>query len=258
MLGLGINMITGGGSGSPAFKSSGGNVNSYSISLDGANDYLSQPDGDNIFDDLNSGSWSLSFYVKLSSLNSFILWKGTYPTDFLSVSIDSGGDVKLWGLSSSATTVYASWNSNMSIDTWYHVVITSDGSGTNRSNLCYVNGSNISLNTQSSITSSTALETGTGATLFTAGSLYPYAYYQMNLDQIATWVTVLSASSILEIYSNNPTLTSNSGNYTDSARLQRYLKIEEGTGTTTAENSSNGGAAMTLVNGPVWSTNKPW
>jgi len=60
------------------------------------------------------------------------------------------------------------------------------------------------------------------------------------------------------VYSSNPNLSSNSGNYTNAGRLQRYFKMEAGSGTSANDIAGNAFSAMTLVNGPVWSTNKPW
>ena len=46
------------------------------------NDHLSQPDGDNLFDTLASGSWTMSFYVKfITTTNQTVFWKGTYPSE---------------------------------------------------------------------------------------------------------------------------------------------------------------------------------
>ena len=80
----------------------------------------------------------------------------------------------------------------------------------------------------------------------------------MLIDQVATWNAVLPSASVLEIYNSNPNLSSNSGNYTHSSKLQRYLKMDAGEGTSANDLAGNSFAAMTLVNGPVWSTNKPW
>ena len=146
----------------------------------------------------------------------------------------------------------------MSADTWHHVVITSDGSGTNRANKCYIDGSEVSTNSTSPIASSTNLESHTGTAKLTTSNLASLAFYKQYLDQIATWDSVLTSAEITEIYDNNPLLTSNSGDYTSSADLQRYYKMDENTGTTTADSSGNSNAAFTLFNGPTWSSVKPW
>jgi len=236
------------------------NTNSYSILMDGTNDYLSQPDGDNLFDTLATGSWTLSFYIKfVTTTSQTIFWKGTYPSDYLWIYCSAGGDLAITGATNTSTTVInTSFNSNLNADTWYHVVFVSDGSGTNRSTLCYVNKNAVSTNSSTTIASSTNLESHTGATLLTTSNLAGLAYYNQYLDQIATWNAALSAASITEIYDNNPNLSSNSGDYTDSARLQKYLKMDENEGTSANDLAGNGFAAMTLVNGAAWSTDKPW
>ena len=150
------------------------------------------------------------------------------------------------------------FNSNMSADTWYHVVITSDGSGTNRSNKCYIDGSEVSTTSTTPVASSTNLESHTGTAQLTTSNLASLAFYKQYLDQVATWDSVLTAAEITEIYDNNPLLTSDSGDYASSGDLQRYYKMDENTGTTAADSSGNGNAAFTLFNGPTWSSVKPW
>ncbi len=259
---LGLSMISGGSASAATVKAlaTPANTNSYSILMDGTNDYLSQPDGDNLFDTLASGSWTLSFYVKfITTTAQTVFWKGVYPTEYLWIACTAGGDMQIIGATGMTTpTIQTVFNSNMSADTWYHVVFTSDGSGTNRANKCYINGSEVAANSSFTVASSTNLESHTGATLLTTSNLAGLIYYNQHLDQIATWNDVLDSDNVSAIYNDNPNLSSNSGNYTGAARLQKYLKMEEGTGTSTNDLAGNGFAAMTLVNGAAWSTDKPW
>ena len=236
------------------------NTNSYSILMDGTNDMLRQPDGNNIFDDLATGSWTLSFYIRFdTTTNQTVFWKGTYPSEYLWITCNAGGDIGILGFTGSYTAViYTLFNSNMNADTWYHVVFTSDGSGTNRVNKCYINGNEVSTSTTIPVASSTNLESHTGTAKLTTSNLSNIAFYKQYLDQIATWDSVLTAAEITEIYDNNPLLTSDSGDYASSGDLQRYYKMDENTGTTTADSSGNGNAAFTLFNGPTWSSVKPW
>lgn len=259
---IGLSMLSGGSASFASIKLLEGNanVNAYSILLDGANDFLTQPDGDNLFHTLGANASStLSFYIKPGALNSTIFWKGTYPSNYAWWYLTSGGDLKLQHNSNTGTVLLAeTFNTNLSAGTWYHIVITTDGSATNRVNKCYVNGSEISANNSSTVASSVNLESHTGTALFTVGTLANLAFYSHHVDQMATWNAALSAANILEIYRNNPNLSSNSGDYTSAGRLQRYLKMEAGSGTSANDLAGNGNAAMTLVNGASWSTDKPW
>jgi len=262
MIGLGTGLLNASSVGSSLLMkvNTPANTNSYSILMDGTNDMLTQPDGDNIFDDLATGSWTLSFYIRFdTTTNQAIFWKGTYPSNYLWFSSSSGGDIQILGSASSGGTVINTiFNSNMSADTWYHVVITSDGSGTNRSNKCYIDGSEVSTTSTTPVASSTNLESHTGTAQLTTSNLASLAFYKQYLDQVATWDSVLTAAEITEIYDNNPLLTSDSGDYASSGDLQRYYKMDENTGTTAADSSGNGNAAFTLFNGPTWSSVKPW
>lgn len=262
MLGLGISMGSVGAGSYKTLKNlaTPANTNSYSILMDGTNDMLRQPDGNNIFDDLATGSWTLSFYIRLdTTTNQTIFWKGVYPSNYLWFNSSSGGDIQILGSASSGGTVINTvFNSNMSADTWHHVVITSDGSGTIRANKCYIDGSEVSTNSTSPIASSTNLESHTGTAKLTTSNLAQLAFYKQYLDQVATWNSILTAAEITEIHDNNPLLTSDSGDYVSSGDLQRYYKMDENTGTTTADSSGNGNAVFTLFNGPTWSSVKPW
>ncbi len=262
MIGLGTGLLNASSVGSSLLMkvNTPANTNSYSILMDGANDMLRQPDGDNIFDDLATGSWTLSLYVRFDTTTAqTIFWKGTYPSEYLWVNCSAGGDIQILGATGTSTTVINTvFNSNMSADTWHHVVITSDGSGTIRANKCYIDGSEVSANSTSPIASSTNLESHTGTVKLTTSALAQFVFYKQYLDQIATWSSVLTSDEITEIYDNNPLLTSNSGDYASSGDLQRYYKMDENTGTTTADSSGNDNAAFTLFNGPTWSSVKPW
>ena len=259
---LGLGMISGGPASAVSIKAlaTPANTNSYSILMDGTNDMLTQPDGDNIFDDLATGSWTLSFYIRFdTTTNQSIFWKGDYPSNYFWIYSEAGGDIVLHGKTGVTTTVISTFfNSNMSADTWYHIVLTSDGSGTNRANKCYINGNEVAANSSATVASSTNLESHTGATSLITSSLASITFYKQYLDQIATWDSVLTAAEITEIYDNNPLLTSNSGDYTSSGDLQRYYKMDENTGTTAADSSGNNNAPFTLFNGPTWSSVKPW
>ena len=272
MLGLGSSLFSP-VAGSPAMQGSpapASNTNSYSILLDGTNDYLTQPDNDNLFQTFSGASVnaSMSFYIKMPAVELYpIFWKawnaGIAPHLWHT---DSNGDLKIqhenqFGSPSAVWT--RGWSTGFSADTWYHVVITTDGSATNRVTKCYVDGTEQTANFgNDNVASSVDLEAGSsqyGASAFFIGYHNSYGdAANMYIDQIATWTSVLTQSAITEIYTNNPNLTSDSGNYRASSSLDRYHKIEENTGTTSVDSSGNSNAPLTLGNGAAWSTDKPW
>jgi len=77
------------------------------------------------------------------------------------------------------------------------------------------------------------------------------------IDDVAIWDAAIDADGIAEIYNNGAAgtnLTSAVGDYDNQDDLQGWWKIEEGTGTSVADSSSNSNTG-TLVNTPTWSTN---
>tara|TARA_B110000858_G_scaffold177861_1_gene213221 strand:- start:271 stop:822 length:552 start_codon:yes stop_codon:yes gene_type:complete len=182
---------------------------------------------------------------------------------YMQLQTNSGGDLHLYildGYDQGIVVLNRRWDTNFSVDTWYHVVITTDGSATNRVTKCYVNGAEKTANFgNDNVASSVDLEESTLASPFYFGYQPHYGNFsEIYFDQVATWTSVLTQSAITEIYTNNPDLTSDSGNYRASSSLDRYHKIEENTGTTSVDSSGNSNAPLTLVNGAAWSTDKPW
>jgi hypothetical protein len=76
------------------------------------------------------------------------------------------------------------------------------------------------------------------------------------IDDVAIWDAAIDADGITEIYGAGPLgldLTAASGNYDNQGDLQGWWKLDEGTGTSAADSSTNSNTG-TLVNGPTWST----
>ena len=236
-------------------------ANEKSLVVDGTNDVARQGDGDNIFDDLNTGSWSLQFYIYFptSAASKYFMWKGLNFNEYLTFYTDSSGDLNFKGQSDSSThTMTQVWDTSFAADTWYHVVITSDGSASDRVSKCYKDGSLVSATTASTIASSVALESSTGSAKFMIGTLLNLAFYSVNMDSIATWDAVLTAAEVAELSGEHPNLKEDAGDYSSKASLQRYYIMEEGTGTTVADSSGNDNAVIQFVNGATFSSEKPF
>ena len=75
------------------------------------------------------------------------------------------------------------------------------------------------------------------------------------IDEVAIWNTVLSADAVTAIGGSPVDVTSNSGDYTSSSNLQGYWRMNEGTGSTVDDASSN--SNMGTISGAIWSTDSP-
>ena len=81
-----------------------------------------------------------------------------------------------------------------------------------------------------------------------------------NIDEVSLWDVELDANAVSAIYgSGSPSfdLTKNNVNYDNSGDLIAYWRFEEGTGTSSTADSSDGGNDGTLNGAPTWSTDVP-
>ena len=77
------------------------------------------------------------------------------------------------------------------------------------------------------------------------------------MDELAVWNEGLTSAEITALYNSGVALDAkrNSGNYTSSANLKGYWKMEEVTGTTLMDLSGNGNNGS--INGATWSSDSP-
>tara|TARA_B100001250_G_scaffold406492_1_gene425634 strand:+ start:1391 stop:2308 length:918 start_codon:yes stop_codon:yes gene_type:complete len=246
----------------------GGDGWSHTAHSDGG---ISSQTGDHIFvGNQYVGSWRLE------------LTRGgmaTNPSNTIKAKIavsDTGGG--------SAGTLTASWGGV--VDTtgsttlheikdfsgWIHLAMTYDGDNLR----LYVNGSNdlyegggASLSdtsddqTVASASSATINYYGSavlpihiGADAHGISETSPQAstYAKGAIDEVAIWDAAVDAAGIAKIYANGlngSDLTSADGDYDNQGDLQGYWKMNEGTGTSVADSSSNSNTG-TLRNSPTW------
>lgn len=254
MIGLGLN--TAADTSHPTlFGGLPAETQNYSAYLDGASDRIQ---GANLattwFKVMGANvEWSIHFSIKLDALNSTISFTGT-STNYVWLVVDSAGDLQLsYAISSPASTGLEKWDTDLATGTWYDIVITATND-TSRDLKCYVNKVEKS---SSSVTAwAASVDNTTIAGKFSMGTFLNVVDYDFRIDRLASWSTVLTSAEITEIYDNYPDLTADSGDYAESARLQTYYKIEEGSGTTMSDSSGNSNGDLTVVNatGNFWST----
>jgi hypothetical protein len=77
-----------------------------------------------------------------------------------------------------------------------------------------------------------------------------------NIDEVAVWNDALTAAEVTALYNSGVALDalSNSGNYTSSADIKGYWKMEEGTGTTLTDLSGYGNNGT--ISGAAWAMGK--
>lgn len=219
--------------------------NTRAILLDGTNDYLST----NLVTDtysLSSG-FTASLWVKLDDVSTTQDFFGRYG---------NGSARFYFGISGTyvRAAIGNSWDAStithgMSTGTWYHIAYTFSG-GSSGTFTYYLNGSSVGTRAYTWTADSSSYEPMHIGGLKNGGNLYQNPT-NGKMDEFALYNSELSSSEISAIYnSGTPADQSSDSN------LVAYWRMEEGTGTTVADSSSNSNTA-TLNNGPTFSTDVP-
>ena len=264
-LGLGQTITASDISANVAAEGSGSRVsyqNTYSADLDGVNDKV-RYSSINFFQTLfGANSFSLSYWIKHadvfttdsnpanaiqnsigfspeSQLESFQLGvvygpnhsNSTYRNRINFQTLDAGG------IAIPFNTFSTDLSSILSDNTWYHVVYTSEAGASSRTGKIYVNGVDRTGTDTSNALDVSGVSPGAGGigtrTVFGSDA----DYEEMNIDELSTYNTVLSASDVTAIY--------NSGVPTDESSrsgLTGYWRFGDGddrTGTAILDQSSN-------------------
>ena len=236
--------------------------NDYSISLDGTDDYLSIG---NPSDLQITGNMTISAWFKTSSgSNNRIIDKdggGGQPRSYILLLVSN--KLRWVRFNSSGTGYTIDTVDTFNDNAWHHVVVTNKTSGTID---IYVDGTALTLGTGTGNYTNVTSSGNSGITMNNAAVGVNIGYFAATssqyfdglIDEVAIWDDVLTSSEVTAIYNNGaPTdLTTDAGNYASSANLQGHWRMEEGSGTSVADSSSNSNAA-TLNNSPTFSTDVP-
>ena len=190
------------GSGTPTFED--GKVDRC-MHLSGVSQYVTISDHNDLsFTDGSDTAHSWAFWVNPDSHSSTIetiFWKGGGATDReYRLQLDSASG--LWWRLMTPTTNYIgiNYNSGWGNDTWFHVVLTYDGSESETGLTMYINGSDISGTQAESgtytgmVNSSIDLSIGTRTDIPTSNEMHG------ELDELKLWSYELSAAEALELY----------------------------------------------------------
>ena len=239
MLGLG-NTLSGG-----IVPAAASFANEYSLSFDGTNDYLDIGDVD-ILD--GKTEFTISFWINFGALpgaygaSQKVISKGAaYEIAIHNINSSGGGP----GIQVPGTLAIAGYT--LSTSTWYHMAVTMVSSGFNT----YINGALESpANQGSGVTIANVNTPLTIAAKNLVGSS-PEGFVNAIIDEVAIFDATRDLSEIQAIYNlGTPT------DLSDEDDLVGYWRMEENTGTTVADSSSNSNEA-TFGNVPTWSSSTP-
>ena len=222
--------------------------NTYSISFDGSNDFLDIGDV-TILDGLTT--LTVSFWINFTSLPGTynaarnIIMKGDGGNTNKGIAIRVHGDGGTGNGPRFGYQVPGNLNVvnyTVTTSTWYHCVVTMASAGFN----VYVNGSLRS-----------SADVGTGVTIANISDKLCIGGQETTnpvnaiIDEVAIFNDTKNLSTVQDYYNSGaPT------NLSNESGLIGYWRMEEGTGTTVADSSSNSNTA-TLTNSPTWSSTVP-
>ena len=215
-------------------------ANTYSLSFDGTNDYMSIPDSTAL--ETTAFTWSAWFYCTVIGRHNPIVDTSTSSSFFNGYHIRVN-NTNVIRFASYHSSDYIDSTTTVAANTWYHIAATHE-SGSDK---LYVNGSLEASSSASNFQVTDAVNLRIGSS-----SLFSM-YHQGLIDDAAFFNYALSASDVSSIY--------NSGTPADISSLNpvgwwRMGDNDSGTGTTITDQGS-GGNNGTLTNGPTFSTTVP-
>lgn len=211
------------------------------LSFDGSNDYV------NVLDiGFNAFTFSTWFYTTNNSQTGMIFGEdGGSGSGGPKIGIASGN------FFIRVETNYDSTVAVPTAGTWHHMVVTRNGS--NKVDLYVDGGSAIRL------FSDVAQATSYGLDKIGCNGSTPDQCFSGKLDEVRVYNTALTAAQIQSLYKQGQSDEVNTGasqaqgtGRLDSG-LAGYWKLDEGSGTSATDSSTNGGTS-TLTNGPTWTT----
>ena len=217
--------------------------NNNCLDFDGSDDNITF--GDILGSEVN---FTIEFWCKADSKNSGViiqLSSGSGESEpenvSFNVNLQSGGEFRLfyeYGAGSNETNTTSSFD--LSVDTWTHVAVVRDDASGNA--LFYKNGALVE--TESASNDPTG-GTSTDAKMTIGNSFANSNGFNGELAHVRVWNTARSASEIAYYY--NRLVDS------DDSNLVGYWKLNEGSGTTVSDFSSNSNSGT--ITGASWSNN---
>lgn len=212
--------------------------NTYSLNFDGSDDYVDIGDSNNFsFGDGSTDSeFSMSAWIKMDDATNFtIINKGVFNSDGEWNFRTNASDKLVIALyDESVSSTHQSKVSDATVTShqgsWINVVATYNGVGGTSANgglTLYLNGEVLA-------------SANTGAGTYVAmenlgGNVYigkmSSNYANGNIDEVAIWNTALDADAVTAIYNSGTpiSLSADSGDYDNSANLQGYWRMGDGT-----------------------------
>jgi len=222
-------------------------TNLYSLDFDGVDDYLTMgtPSAAVITGNMSASVWvKIDNFVDNASIISMSGSSESEADNYLYRITTDGGvgdlDIKVGHEYGSGSNEFHTFNTNLSLDTWYHLVVVRDIDA--KTWKLYVDGA--LFGTDSYTNNATG---GTSATLNLG--VQGSNYFDGNIDEVSLWSVSLSAAQILAIYNNG--IPTNIGGETG---LVGWWRMGDGAVSPTipdVSTNSNNGTMTNMVSGDI-------
>ncbi len=217
-------------------------VNTHSLSFDAIDNYVDVANNAtlNPTNAITIQAWIKANAWGTNVWDNYIVGKDDWATSAAGYALRGGAGGEL-SLNFASLGVWQEVTSSpvMSTGVWYNVAGTFDGSTLK----IYINGVLSGSLSYSGTISPSTYNLNIGAVPYNAGT--GLRLFNGNIDQVTIWNTALTANQIMQYKDCPPVGTE--------AALVGFWNLEEGTGTTTADNSNNSNTG-TLMNAVTWST----
>jgi len=208
---------------------------SQNLSFDGTNDFVSTANTSTLSGN-SSASIQLWIYKTSDPAAGIYLYHGSGDAgsaDFAYQIYEVNGDdlISFYLKTNNGSTGVTFDSDDLTLNTWHQIVGVYDGSNLKS----YLNGT--LKGTSGSITGSTQSINNP----LHIGKQYNGSYFAGLIDEVAIWDDALSAAEITALYNSRAGLvaTANAGNYASSGDLIGYWPMNEGSGSSLADGSSN-------------------
>ena len=201
----------GGGGGTPPGPPSLPKIdNLYSFEFDGVGTYIEVTDTINEFG-FSNNKFSLSAWIRIdsnASQNGVIAKRdigSSTASKMWYFEINTSSQLRFLWYNTSGSSANASSTDTIPLNTWTHVVVTSDGSGTNGLNF-YINGTPDSGGSKTSPSSSSSIQqTGTPLWVGARGGNSAAQYMDGKMDEVGIFNVELTLEEIQSIYNATTT-----------------------------------------------------
>ena len=226
------------------------------LKFDGANDYVNVPTAvsiDNIWD---SGG-TVSFWVKPYSAGESDAGFWVAKTwGIFALSGHAAGQTGIeFNVNWSGST--AKWRGDtvpeIDFNKWHHVVVSYDADSTANDPIFYVDG--VAMSLSENVAPSGTRSYDAGFSMQIGGNTATSRTSDGNLDDVRIYNRALSASEIASLHTSGTAKLNVSQESNLTKGLAGYWKFDDGSGTTTADSSTNANTG-TLVSTPTWTTGR--